>query len=136
MPMVFTCPWCRHQTLVSEAMLGRSGTCVACGENITVTQSNVTQTPQTRPMEDDPTIRMLLPIGRSGWAIAAGYAGLFAVLMLPAPLALVLGIVAIRDIKKHPDKHGMGRAIFGLVSGILFTTLLLLFLAGALFGRR
>jgi hypothetical protein len=33
----------------------------------------------------------------------------------------LFGILAIRDIKKHPKKHGMGRAIFGLVSGIIFT---------------
>jgi hypothetical protein len=26
--------------------------------------------------------------------------------------------VAVRDIKKHPERHGMGRAIFGLVMGM------------------
>ena len=70
-------------------------------------------------------MRMLLPVGRSGWAIAAGYAGLFAVLIFPAPIALVLSIVAIIHIRRHPDKHGMGRAIFGLIMGALFTLLLL-----------
>jgi hypothetical protein len=63
---------------------------------------------------------MLLPVGRSFWAIAAGYAGLFAVLFVPAPIALILGIIAIYDIKRHPDRHGMGRAIFGLVMGAIF----------------
>jgi hypothetical protein len=67
---------------------------------------------------------MLLPVGRSGWAIAAGYAGLFAVLIFPAPIALLLGIIAIIDIKKNPHKHGMGRAIFGVVMGALGTSLL------------
>ena len=38
-------------------------------------------------------------------------------------MALVLGILAIRDLKKHPEKHGMGRAVFGLVMGILFSAL-------------
>lgn len=71
---------------------------------------------------------MLLPVGRSLWAIAAGYAGLFAVLVCAAPIALVLGIIAIRDIKRHPEKHGMGRAIFGLVMGILFTIPLIVML--------
>jgi hypothetical protein len=64
---------------------------------------------------------MLLPVGRSLWAIAAGYFGLFSVLMFPAPIAVILGIVAIIDIRKHPERHGMGRAIFGLVMGLLFT---------------
>jgi hypothetical protein len=69
-------------------------------------------------------MRMLLPVGRSGWAIAAGYAGLFAFAIFPAPLAIILGLIAIRDIKKHPEKHGMGRAIFGLLAGCLGTAVL------------
>ena len=66
-------------------------------------------------------IRMLIPVGRSAWAIAAGYLGLFSVLLLPAPLALIISIIAIRDIRRHTNRHGMGRAIFGLVMGGLFT---------------
>jgi hypothetical protein len=27
--------------------------------------------------------------------------------------------VAVRDINKHPGSHGMGRAIFGIVMGVL-----------------
>ncbi len=72
-------------------------------------------------MDQDPVVRMLIPIGRSGWAIAAGYAGLFSLLCVFGPIAVALAIVAIRDIKRHPEKHGMGRAIFGLVMGILGT---------------
>jgi hypothetical protein len=64
-------------------------------------------------------MRILLPVGRSAWAIAAGYAGLFSVLILPAPIGLILGIVAIVDIKKHPERHGMGRAVFAIVMSIL-----------------
>ena len=68
--------------------------------------------------------RLLMPVGVSGWAIAAGYAGLFAFLMIPAPLALVLGIVAIIDLKRNPKKHGWGRAIFGTLIGLLGSALL------------
>ena len=46
----------------------------------------------TTDLGDSATMRMLLPVGRSGLAIAAGYAGLFALLILPAPLALLLGL--------------------------------------------
>jgi hypothetical protein len=67
---------------------------------------------------------MLLPVGRSGYAIAAGYAGLFAVIPFFAPVALVLGILAVRRIKQNPKLHGMGRAVFGLVMGILGTIVL------------
>lgn len=83
-------------------------------------------TPRWEPMPearlgDDAGMRMLIPVGRSLWAIAAGYLGLFSVLCLPAPLALLAGIMAIYDIKAHPDRHGMGRAIFGIVMGAIGT---------------
>lgn len=86
--------------------------------------------PPAQHLGDDAGIRLLLPVGRSGWAIAAGYLGLFSLIVLPAPISLLVSIIAIRDIRKskgsaHP-KHGMGRAIFGLIMGILGTTLILL----------
>ena len=72
---------------------------------------------------------MLLPVGRSEWAIAAGYLGIFGLVILPAPLALVVAIIAIRDIRRSrgsaSPKHGMGRAVFGLVVGVLGTVVLL-----------
>jgi ABC-type dipeptide/oligopeptide/nickel transport system permease component len=71
---------------------------------------------------------MIIPIDRSGLAIAAGYLGLVSVIYFFATIALVLGILAIRDIKKHPDKHGMGRAVFGIVMGAIFTVVLLIFI--------
>ena len=75
-------------------------------------------------MGDDPMMRALLPVGRSGWAIAAGYLGLVSLLIVPAPFALFCGIMAVRDIRKNPKKRGMGRAIFGLVLGVLGTALI------------
>ncbi len=102
-----------------EQYAGQSGPCASCGKPITVPPIAGYAPP--RPIDQDPIVRMLIPIGRSAWAIAAGYAGLFSLLCFPGPIALVLGIVAIRDIKRHPEKHGMGRAIFGLVMGILGT---------------
>lgn len=88
------------------------------------------QPPRAERLGDNAGMRLLLPVGRSGWAIAAGYLGLFSLVVFPAPLALVISIVAIWDIRKsksseHP-KHGMGRAIFGLIMGILGTAILLL----------
>lgn len=73
--------------------------------------------------EPDAVMRMLLPVGRSGYAIAAGYLGLVSVLVIPAPLAVLFGILAIRDIKKNTHKHGMIRAIFGITIGAIFTVL-------------
>src|SRR5262245_20994357 len=82
----------------------------------------------------DPAMRMLIPIGLSGWAIASGYLGLFSVLCIPAPLALITGILAIREIKRNPKKHGMGRAIFGIIMGSVGTIALLIWLTALVFG--
>lgn len=85
---------------------------------------------------DNAGIRMLIPVGRSGWAIAAGYLGLFGLVLIPAPLALVVSLIAIRDINRSrltaKPKRGMGRAIFGLIVGVLGTIALLLILLNAL----
>ena len=74
-------------------------------------------------------MRLLIPVGRSFWAIAAGYLALFSVLLVFAPPALICGLVAIADIRKSKlgpnPKHGMGRAIFGIVMGALGTIALL-----------
>ena len=98
--------------------------CVNCREII----QQVPVRPRPVPIEDNEAIRMIIPIDRSGLAIAAGYLGLVSVIYFFAPIALVLGILAIRDIKKHPDKHGMGRAVFGIVMGAIFTVVLLIFI--------
>ena len=86
--------------------------------------------PVRRPQDlgDDPWVRMLLPVGRSGWAIAAGYLGLISVLCIPSPLALIAGILAIREMRRNPKKHGMGRAVFGIVMGGIGTIALVIIL--------
>jgi hypothetical protein len=94
--------------------------CTKCGKVIQPTPQPVV----TSDLGDNAAVRMLLPVGRSGLAIAAGYAGLFAFLIVPAPLALLLGVLAVRDLKQHPKKHGMGRAVFAIVTGALGTALL------------
>ena len=75
-------------------------------------------------------LNLLLPIGpQSGMAIAAGYLGLFGLLIpLLAIAGLVLGILALRDIKAHPEKRGKGRAITGIVCGGLWTIAVLILL--------
>ena len=96
-------------------------TCGKCGR---VLRTRIVTRDQSR-LAEDPKMRMIMPVGRSGWAIAAGYAGLFAFLIAPAPIALLLGIVAILDLKRNPKKLGWGRAIFGAIVGLLGTGLLI-----------
>jgi len=138
MPVDFVCPHCGHQTLVGDEHIGRTGPCAGCGEGVTVPRPGhpfAAGGPlPPRNLGSDPAVRMLLPVGRSGWAIAAGYAGLFALLFFPAPIALILGIVAIRDIRRHSDRHGMGRAVFGVVMGTLGTIGLLVGITAVVLG--
>ena len=136
MPVSFTCPHCVRQTWVAEQYIGQSGPCAGCGKVVTVA-ARAPLGPPPPSIGDDAVVRMLIPVGRSIWAIAAGYLGLISVLLLPAPIALILGILAVRDIKRHPEKHGMGRAIFGLVMGGLFSLVLaFIIVVGAANGFR
>jgi hypothetical protein len=72
------------------------------------------------------------PTKLSGWAIAAFYAGLLAILIVPAPIAIFSGIMAMRDIDRDATKSGKGRAIFGIIAGAIVTAL---FIAGMLSAR-
>src|SRR5215203_3119045 len=86
--------------------------------------------PPEQDIGQDAGIRMLIPVGLTGWAIASGYLGLISVLLIPAPFAVLTGIVAIREMRRNPKKHGMGRAIFGIVMGTIFTAVLLIAIVG------
>jgi hypothetical protein len=77
-----------------------------------------------RVQSGDGGVRLLIPVGRSGLSIAAGYAGLLCLVVVPGPVALVLGILALLDFRKHPEKFGRGRAWFGVVAGAAATILL------------
>jgi Domain of unknown function (DUF4190) len=94
------CPKCHAQNDTGSAR------CRSCGEALSIGDSSL--------------MRAILPVGRSWWAIASGY---LALLIVTAPLAVVTGILAIREIRQNPHKHGMGRAIFGIAFGGLVTSL-------------
>ena len=84
-------------------------------------------------IEDIAGMRMLLPIGRSWWAMAAGYLGLVSILVLPAPFALACGIIGIVDIRRNPKKHGMGRCLFGIIAGGIVSAILIFVICVAAF---
>lgn len=119
-----TCPMC------AEEIPAGSKVCPYCEE------PTGPRTKKRRANDaDSAAMRMILPVGRSLWAIAAGYFGLFSLLIFPAPIALILGIVAIWDIRTHPDRHGMGRAIFAVIMGGLGSALILFFIVAIALGR-
>jgi hypothetical protein len=71
----------------------------------------------------DQGLYWLVPINRSGWAIAAGYCGLLALfpfIGLPFALfAFFAGIMAREQMKKNPNLGGMGRVVVGWVLGTI-----------------
>jgi hypothetical protein len=77
----------------------------------------------------DRTQEWLIPINRTGLSIAAGYAGLFAVTLYLAPIAILLGVLALMDLTHKPDVGGRGRAWFGVVAGAFGTLGLIAFIA-------
>ena len=68
--------------------------------------------------DHDPSLRAILPVGRTGLSIAAGYLGVVSLILWPAGvLAIPLGIIALLDLRRKPGKLGAGRAIFAIVAG-------------------
>jgi uncharacterized protein DUF2510/uncharacterized protein DUF4190 len=75
-------------------------------------------------------VHWLVPTGRNWQSIAAGYLGLFSILLFPAPFAVALGVWALR-VSQRDGSHGRGRAVFGIITGGLGTLGLLATVVGA-----
>ena len=86
--------------------------------------------------EYDPALRMVVPINTSALAIVAGYLGLVSVLCLPAPFALLFGIMALNHLRKNPKLDGKGRAIFAIVMGVIFSGVLVVMTVAMLLSQK
>ncbi len=84
----------------------------------------------------DETMKYLIPVNPSAWALISGYLGLFSVLLIFAPFALVTGIFGLRDIKANPNKSGIGRAWFGIIMGTVFSFFLIFWLLPVLMNKK
>lgn len=81
----------------------------------------------------DRALEWTVPINRSGLAIAAGYVALLSFpILIAAPIGVLLGVLALRDITANPGRLGKGRAWFAIVYGGLGTIALLWLLTSLL----
>jgi hypothetical protein len=71
-------------------------------------------------------VSTLIPY-RNGYALGGYYCGIFSLVpglgMLLGPVALVLGLLGLGYVNKHPTAKGTGHAIAALVLGGLTTLL-------------
>lgn len=107
--------------------------CLGCGKERAKAPATARPMTVATPLATtpDPTMRWLIPVGRSGYAIASGYLAFFGLVPGIGLLAVIFGWLGLRDIAQHPEKIGKGRAWFGIIVGGLFSLLtLLLFLLG------
>lgn len=65
----------------------------------------------------DKWVRAMIPVGRSGWAIAAGYCGLLSFIPGVSFLAIIFSTLALRNIRDYPELHGLGRVWTGFILG-------------------
>jgi hypothetical protein len=57
-------------------------------------------------------------------ANAALVLGCLSIFLLPAPVAIVVGMLAIVDVWSKPGRTGLGRSVFGLTAGLIGTVVL------------
>lgn len=78
--------------------------------------------PMSAPPEADGGLSYIIPF-RNGWALAAYYVGIFALIpifgIILGPLAFIFGCVGLRHASRHPNAHGRIHALVGIVLGAL-----------------
>ena len=76
---------------------------------------------------DDPAMSWVIPVHNPVLAVISSYCGLIGLgCPILGPVAVITGILAVQQIRKTPGLTGMGRSIFGIVSGVIGSLVLLI----------
>jgi hypothetical protein len=86
------------------------------------------------PPQRDRALEMVLPVNRAPLAIVAGYLGIFSLLVFPGPIAVLVSVIALQQLKTTPDVGGRGRAWFGLIAGAVASVVLVIIVVNSLNG--
>ena len=97
--------------------------CSSCGTKVFAGGvSSLRGMTEKKYLSDNAGMRFVLPIGCTGWAIAAGYCGLCSFIpflgILLAILSIIFGSIAIAVIRRNPHKHGIARIVIGWIIAI------------------
>lgn len=91
--------------------------CVSCGQQLTPVPFAQPLPPSGSNVND--VVATIIPY-RNIPALIAYYCGVFAVLGLPAPVAVILGIWGLRRVAENPQAKGKVHAWIGIILGALF----------------
>ena len=83
--------------------------------------------PPPRSESNNETLSLLIPVGQSGWAIAAGYLGLVSLLVWP--LGFVAVLASYKALSRPRTSATMLRIVTGFVGGTVGIGISLLLLA-------
>jgi hypothetical protein len=119
-----------HETLKNLLRAGRLPPTTPVWAQGMVAFAPASAIPGLLPSSEDVALGLIVPTGpQSAKAIIAGYCGLFGIIIwLLGPFGLIVGFLALGDLKANPHKKGHGRAWTGIVLGGLETLLLAYFI--------
>jgi hypothetical protein len=114
-PENLKCPHCGAELVTEGVSAGQRLLCAGCrlpfrleaGGRAAISASQRGAEPGARSA----------PLPYSRWASAARWLGISSFLPLVGLAAVTAGFLGVRDLRRHPGRQGLGRAVFGLVAG-------------------
>lgn len=130
------CPFC------GKRIQPTSYKCMFCGEHLDRVAGWSGTGVGARVVEEGPTRRprsWLVPEGQCAWAVAALYCGIAALIpavgLVPGVLAIIAFPLAQRRFNRDPALGGRGKAIAGLILGVLGTLFNIFVVASIVLGK-